>query len=116
MITLSSLKNDDISVDEYGNIATLTDKEAMVNIIYNVDKTNKGECALNTDLGTDFFGTVFSATPSLARFKAQNIAQTEKLDGVLGVSDFTFDYNSDTTVLNYTKTVNTVYGEVKVNG
>ena len=116
MITIAAINGQDLSIDEYGNIATYEDKDAIANVIYNVDKTNKGECALNTDLGTDFFGTVFAASPSLARFKAQNMSQTEEIEGVLGVSDFTFEYNPDNKVLSYTKTVNTIYGEAKVNG
>ena len=105
MITLDSINSttNDIHVDDAGNIATLSDAKALANIVYNVDKTNRGECPLDTDLGIDFFGTVFSSPPNLKLFKTQSILETEKLENVIAVDEFSFNYDSENNILKYTK-------------
>lgn len=118
MITLASMdnENNDIHVDSYGNIATFVDAEALANVVYNVDKTNKGECPLDTSLGIDYFNTVFASPPNLKLFRTQNILETEKLDEVIAVDEFSFNYDSENNILKYTKIIDSIYGEVAVNG
>ena len=117
MKTLASMdNNNDIHIDAYGNIAIFEDAQALANVVYNLDKTVIGECPLNTGLGIDYFGTIFTAQPSLMRFKSQNIEQTENLDEVIAVDSFTFDYDTEKNILSYEKVVDSIYGEVKVNG
>lgn len=120
VITLDTLSSgvNDIGVDSLGNIATKRDAEALANIVYNVDKTNLGECPLNTTLGTDYFGTIFNAHPDLNGFRTQNVEQTEQLEGVLSVQDFTTKISNDDGKLSlaYEKVIITEYGEIKTNG
>lgn len=120
VITLDTLSNgvNDISIDSLGNIATRKDAEALANIVYNVDKTNLGECPLNTTLGTDYFGTIFSTRPDINGFRTQNVEQTEQIDGVLSVQDFTSNLKNEEGKISfsYEKIIITEYGEIKTNG
>lgn len=120
MITIATNENNDLFVDASGNIATAKDADALAQTVYHVDKTNLGECPLNTTIGTDFFGTIFASPANIKGFIKQSTLQTEALEGVNAVTDFSYDIGAESEdgkrTFKYEKRISTIFGDFKTNG
>ena len=104
----------DIYIDSRGVLAMSSGKESYADIISDRVRTIKGELPLNTDLGIDYFGTVFKSVTRLNIWKHYVKASIEELPFVLGITEFNASYNSSTKNLKYRIGVKTDEGTVTI--
>lgn len=114
MQTIAINANNDIYLDNSGNIAVKTDINAMADIFTNKSQTNKGELLYNTEKGIDFFNTIFSSPYYPDLFQKEVVNELEDTDETQRVSSFEGEVNED--VYTYTAQIITSYGEVTLNG
>ena len=114
MKTLSVGKNNDIVV-ENGQLQVVTDREAVGMVCLNNIRTNRGELLLNTKFGIPYFDVLFGCTPNLDKFKIGLQQCIMAVDGVDSINSIEFS-NTQQSILNYEISINSKYGEVKING
>ena len=106
-------ENNDLFLDESGNIAIVTNLQAVLQGCEQAVKTLLGELVLQTDLGVPYFEAVFVGTPNLAVFE-QSIRQAIlSIPGVIQV--LTLDTSVTGEVLTYNAVIETEYGEGSIN-
>lgn len=114
MKTLSTDNNNDLYLDNTGNIAVVTDIVATMESCAHEVKTRLGECVLDTERGIPFFETVFNGVPLLMQFEAACRA------AILGVAGVTEVISFVTRVIDgqlaYEATIRTIYGTGTING
>lgn len=114
MLTVGIDENNDLFLDNNGNIVIKYDIEAMGDIYVNKAQTNKGELVYNTEKGIDFFNTVFGEPcyPDVFQYQLLNelrdTAETEAVNG------YTQEINNG--VLKYRVDCKTTYGNITTNG
>lgn len=114
MITISTNSDNDLYLDVNGNLAITKDINALSDVIKNKILTALGEAQFDVFAGIPYFETVFTDTPLIDLFQASIIETIEKTDGVNRVSDF--EYTQNNGVLSYVATVETIYGDIQING
>lgn len=114
MLTISTNTSNRIYVDSSGNIATSSNIEAISDIAKNKVLTTLGEPQYNITDGIPYFETVFCDYPNPDLFQAAVIQAIEEIENVEKVVDFEYDDNNG--VLSYSLTIETSYGDIKLNG
>ena len=106
----------DLYLDELGNIAMVSDLEALKNVIENVLRTQLGELQLNTQKGIPYFQTIFSHQTNVQYWKAYMVEAIENIDNVIRCESFEIDINNEKNLLTYNSTIKTIYGDIFING
>jgi hypothetical protein len=114
MKTIGIDKNNDIFLDETGNLAIKKDLSAMGDIFVNKSQTNRGELPYNTEKGIDFFNTVFSSPVYPDLFQNQLLTELEDTEETQRVDNF--DGRIEDGVFVYSVDIQTSYGKVSLNG
>lgn len=108
--------NNDIHLDNKGNLALCRDIEAVKVSVSCATKTNYGEIILNTRLGIPYFDTIFTAHPDIELWKSYMKEAILNIPKVLGISAFKTYINYQKSLLEYAVVINTEYGEAEING
>lgn len=117
MTTTTSLavnSNNDIYLDENGNIAIVTDLLATLQACEQAVKTKLGELVLDTTRGVPYFETVFVGVPNLQIFNAGIKAAIIAEPGVVQIVALATKVNGG--ILSYTAEIQTVYGTGSILG
>lgn len=114
MKTIGTNQNNDIYIDSSGNLAILTDINALANVSKNAILTTQGEPQYNQESGIPYFETIFTDTPSIDLFQAAQIATLENLENVNRVSDY--QYSQKDNIFSYSVKIDTTYGDIIING
>lgn len=114
MKTIALNKDNDLYLDDGGNLALALESDAMSEISKNIVLTNKGELEFAILNGLPYMETIFSENGNFDIFQAEIIQALEKLDGVQRVSSFSYIVVDK--VYSYSVTLITDYGTVVLNG
>ena len=113
MRTISINENNDIYIDNSGNLAISQDLEAMGNIFVNKSQTLKNEM-LYSDKGIDYFNTIFSNPSYPDLFQNELTNQLEATEATISVESFEAETKDN--VFKYSAKIQTEYGELYLNG
>lgn len=114
MITIATNSDNDIYKDSSGNLALLTDINALANVSRNVILTTLGEPEYNQEDGIPYFETIFTDNPKIDLLQAAQVARLEQLEGVNRVSNY--EYNQSNGVYSYSLIEHTTFGDIQLNG
>lgn len=109
-------ENNDIYLDNQGNLALCKDIEAVKTAVSCETKTNYGEIILNTTKGIPYFETIFVAHPDIELWKSYMREAILAIPKVLGISDFKTYIDYQKSLLKYAVVINTEYGTEEING
>lgn len=114
MITIVTNSDNDIYIDNIGNMATQTDIKALANVSRNIVLTTLGEPEYNQTDGIPYFETIFTDTPKIDLLQAAQVKALEKLEDVNRVSNY--EYEQANEVYSYSLIEHTTFGEIQING
>jgi len=110
-----------ILVDDNGDRVTknglfvyLNNLSALAQTCEQVMKQQLNELQYDQTKGIEYFNNVFTGTPNFQLFEAQARNEMLSVDGVNGISSFTYE-QVDNELL-YTATIETIYGSGGING
>lgn len=106
--------NRDIFVNSGGKFEYLSDADAVAQLTKTAMETIKGELIYNESAGLDVQNTVWVGTFDLVKFEVTARKQLNSVSGVVRV--LSFDANVVDNILSYETLIQTVYGEIQVNG
>jgi hypothetical protein len=109
MKTLAVNNQNDLYLDNNGNIAIATGLIATMQACQQAAQTLLGEMVLQTDQGIPYFQVVFNGVPNIAQFEASLRAAFLGVDGVVQVESIDIVQNGDN--LGYTAIIQTIYGQ-----
>lgn len=106
--TIPNVAFNDIYLDGFGNIATSTDLQAVLEECAQAARTLLGECIFNTDIGIPYEQVVWVGVPNLQQFAA---ALRMAFLGVTGVTEvISLDLSQAQDTLSFIATIQTIYG------
>jgi len=108
-------KNNDLYLDTIGNIAIVTDIEAVLQNCMHVVRTVLGEIVLQVDQGIPDFETIWAGVPNYSQYEASVRRALLNVDGVIEVISFTM-YTDDKNGFYYTAVIRTEFGNGTING
>ena len=114
MRTLSVNENNDLLLNELGNLTLKTDIDAVLLTARQYASTLLGEMIHNADQGVPYFGVAFGSSPNIAQFEAALRRRLLQCPGVGRVDALSASLSGD--VLSYTATITTEFGQGTVNG
>ncbi len=110
-----------ILVDDNGDRVTknglfvyLIDIKAVEQTCEQAVKQQLKELQYDQTKGIEYFNNVFIGTPNFQLFEAQARNQILNVDGVIGISSFSFEQIDDE--LLYNATIQTIFGNGEING
>lgn len=112
--TFQTNENNDIFIGKDGNLAIISDIEALVQQIKEAIEVLRDEPIYDKSLGVDYENTVFKGSPNVVAFERQARDQILRIDGVIRIISFEPVVEND--VLSYTSTIKTIYGTEEVDG
>ena len=121
---IPGVADNDIYLDQYGNIAMSFDQQSLLEECAQVARTLLGEMIFNTDQGIPYFQVVWTGVPNIAQFNAALRQSFLNVNGVIEVVSLTTQQANDTSqnasyndTLFYTAVIRTIYGTgVVTNG
>jgi len=105
----------DICLDSEGNLAILRDLEATMNIAKCVVRVNTGELQYNQNKGVPYFQTIYQDKSLLYLWTSYLFLAIENIQDVKSIEEFEYSYDEESSTLSYVLSLNTVYGEGKLN-
>ena len=114
MRTFSVNENNDLLLNELGNLTFKTDIDAVLLTARQYASTLLGEMIHAADEGIPYFGVAFGSSPNIAQFEAGLRRRLLQCPGVIRIDELTAQQAGD--VLGYTATITTEFGQGKVNG
>ena len=109
------LKNNELHLDEDGQIAILTEKKAYAQILENVMRTILGEVQSNTSLGIPYFENAFSSPTDLQNWRNAVQERIMSFDFVDSIQSFTTKLDYQNRTLSYELRVTTDEGTVIIS-
>lgn len=110
-----------ILVDDNGDRVTkdglfvyLIDLPALTQTCEQAMKQQLKELQYDQTKGIEYFNNVFTGTPNFQLFESQARNQILNINGVTGISSFTYEQIDNE--LSYTATIETIYGSGGING
>jgi hypothetical protein len=107
-------ENDDLYLDDAGNIAIVTGLEAVLQNCAHAVKAQLGEMILQTDQGMPDFQVIWNGNPNVSQFEASLREIILAQPNVISISELTTVINNN--ILSYTITIVTDFGEGAING
>lgn len=101
-------ENNDIFIDETGQLATVAGNVEALQRCKQVVETLRGELVFSPETGIDYFNTVLQGQPNLVQFNRQAEAQLRLIDVVSTVDSFVSNIVSDEVI--YTASITTIFG------
>lgn len=114
MRTLAVNSENDLYLDNNGNLAVAIDLQAVLQNCEHAVKVRLGEVVLDITEGVPYFETIFSGSQEVAQFDAALRQAVLDVEGVLEVIDLTTVQEDHQ--FNYTMTIRTIYGIGVANG
>lgn len=112
--TLGTNANNDIYLGPTGNIVIDSGQQAVEDACATAAKMQLGEAVLQTQLGIPNFQTIWVGMPNIAIFEAYLRRTLLGVNGVIAVTALTVSAANN--VLSYTATIQSIYGELFLNG
>ncbi len=112
MIGVNS-KND-IFLDNQGNLTMVSGQEAVLQNCAEAAKAQLGEMVLNFDQGVANFQTVWRDAANISQFEAYVRAAISQVIGVVQITSF--QASAQGNIVEYTATIETIYGRAVLNG
>jgi hypothetical protein len=113
-ITLGLNENNDLFLDDTGNIAIFSALSAAVQNCSTATKAQLGEMIFANDSGMPNFQVVWVGQPNIPQFEAALRSTLSAVPDVTAVLDINTTRTDD--ILNYTATISTIYGNGVING
>jgi hypothetical protein len=113
MITLGTNGSNSIYLNEFGSLVVLSDAQALAQTLGHISQTRRAEMMYATDKGIPYWDTIFM-TKDVLMFEAAMRNEFLSHPEVTGIESFTVNIDGET--LTYEAKVNSIYGEVLVNG
>jgi len=101
-------------VTKNGLFVYLFDIEAVQQTCEQAVQQQLKELQYDQTKGIEYFNNVFAGTPNFQLFESQARNQILNIEGVTGISSFTYEQVDNT--LSYTATIKTIYGNGEING
>lgn len=116
--TLSINAQNDIFLDDDGNISISNDLQAILEQCKQVAQVVLGEMIFNVDLGIPFFDTAWAGTPNALQFEAALRQSFMNVNGVLEVVYLEVRQGAPmpANTMYYEATIRTIYGQGVLNG
>lgn len=114
MLTIATDENNDIYLDEFGNLATVTGIAAIAQVCRNKVLTTYGELTYDVADGIPYFETIFTDPPNIELFQNAVVEALQNVEGVTRVKSFNYSVSGGT--LSYTAEIVTAYGDMTLNG
>lgn len=114
MKTFATGKQNDLVIDGTGALSIVSDLAAVEEVCRGRMETRLNEMIFQFDEGVPFSQTTWMGTPNLQAFEASSRQILQDIENVVQVSSFTTRMNG--TVLSYDATIETVFGQVIING
>jgi len=112
--TFAVNSNNDLYLDNNGNIAIATGVDAVSFDCQFAAKTQLGEMVLFTNQGIPNFQVVWVGSPNIAQFEAALRIAILNVPGVVDILNLSISFNDN--ILSYEITILTIYGEAYLNG
>jgi hypothetical protein len=106
--------NNDLYLGAGGNLAIVSDLDAVLLVCAAKARTRLGEMVLQVDGGLPYFEDVFTGQPNTANFETALRAALLSVDGVTQISSLTITQAGN--ALNYVAEIVTVYGPGVIDG
>lgn len=113
MITLKPTENRDIHFDSNGNWQFLSGIDALAVICESYARAARNEMIHKMNKGIPYFEQIFTGVANIPQFEAAFRARVSEISEVIGVTSFRADFIDG--VVKYEATINTIYGEVRIN-
>lgn len=110
----STNEQNDIFARPGGVLAISTDLQAVLQFCEQAVKTLLGELIYATDRGVNYDQSIFDGSPNLLAFEADARSQITRIPDVISVTEFEASLRSN--AIEYTATINTVFGQGVING
>jgi len=107
-------ENNDIYRQANGRLAVGTDLGAITQACEHAAQAQLGEMIFAVDKGVPSFQTVWRGAPNLVQFEAAVRSAISAVNGVVRIRTFSASVSAG--VLQYSATIETIYGEVALNG
>lgn len=114
MISFQTDDDNDFVTLPNGNLAMVTDRQAVAQEAKHFAGTARAEMIHAYDEGIPFLREAFSKQPNLAQFEASLRRRLLDTPDVTGIVSLTTQTEGET--LKYTATLQTTYGTVTING
>lgn len=101
-------------VTKNGLFVYLIDIEAVEQTCEQAMRLQLKELQYDQTNGIEYFNNVFVGTPNFQLFEAQARNKILTVEGVIGISSFSFEQIDDE--LLYTATIQTIFGNGEING
>lgn len=114
MISFKTDENNDFVTLPNGNLAMVSDRDAVAQEAKHFAATVRAEMIHAYDGGIPFLREAFSKQPNLAQFEAalrRRLLETPEVTGILSL-----DTQVEGETLKYTAMLQTTYGTVSING
>ena len=108
-------QNNDIYLDDNGNLALARDIEAVKTAVSCQTKTNYGEIVLNNQLGIPYFATIFTAHPDIELWKSYMQEAILQIPKVLSIAYFKTYIDYQNSLLKFAIVINTEYGQGEIS-
>lgn len=112
--TLGTNANNDIYLGPTGNLVVDNGQKAVEDACQTAAQLQLGEAVLQTQLGMPNFQTIWVGVPNVAIWEAYLRRTFLSVNGVLAVTALVVTVADN--VLAYTATIQSVYGEIFLNG
>lgn len=97
-----------------GNLAIVTDQDAVEQACRNYAQAQLGEMVLAIDQGVANFQTVWRDAANIAQFEAYVRRAIRSVPGVIEIEEFSASVQNN--VVQYSATIKTIYGRSAING
>lgn len=114
MMTFAVNKNNDLYIDETGNLAIISGIDAVMQTCEQAAKTLRGEMLLEINRGIPMFETAFNGVPNLIQYEAALRKIWREIPEVKDITNLDIRVSDNT--LSYSATIQTVNGQGAVNG
>lgn len=114
MRTILTDKNNDIYLSSY-NIAIGEDKEAVVQIVNNVLRTQRGELSYDVTRGIPYLETVLGDNPDVDLWTSYMVNAIKGIEYVNKIVSFIPKVDNTTNTLSFISRISTIYGDFNIN-
>lgn len=114
MKTFNVNGNNDIHLGNDGNLSIVSGERASEKRCEHYAKALRGEMLHKLDLGIPYWKTTFGRQADIPLFESVFRDRMRELDDVISVVSFSASLTNNT--LKYTAVIQTIYGEITLNG
>jgi len=113
-LSFSQNENNDIFIGPDGNLAIVSDQEAVLQCCASAAKAQFQEMVLAFDEGVANFQTIWTDATNIAQFEFYVRKAIRAVPGVIEIEDLAASAQNNT--VTYSATIRTIYGRAALNG